>query len=102
MSPLQFQKQLRLQEARLLLLGDEVDVARAGYRVGYDDPPHFNREYKKLFGEPPERDMERLHSVAAGNARDTPCGGSVLPTGGARELLLAAHNWGTSNVKRTH
>lgn len=64
MSPLKFQKQLRLQEARRLLLGGEVDVARAGYRVGYDDPPHFNREYKKLFGEPPGRDVERLRSVA--------------------------------------
>lgn len=64
MSPLQFQKQLRLQEARRLLLGGEVDVARAGYRVGYDDPPHFNREYKKLFGAPPGRDVERLRRVA--------------------------------------
>lgn len=64
LSPLQFQKQLRLQEARRLLLGGEVDVARAGYRVGYDDPPHFNREYKKLFGAPPGRDVERLRRVA--------------------------------------
>ncbi|HJS42472.1 MAG TPA: AraC family transcriptional regulator [Gemmatimonadales bacterium] len=71
MSPLQFQKQLRLQEARRLLLGGEVDVARAGYRVGYEDPPHFNREYKKLFGQPPGRDIERLRSVAASNLRDT-------------------------------
>ena len=66
MSPLQFQKQLRLQEARRLLLGGEVDVARAGYRVGYDDPPHFNREYKKLFGEPPGRDVQRLRSISQG------------------------------------
>ena len=64
LSPLQFQKQLRLQEARRLLLGGEVDVARAGYRVGYDDPPHFSREYKKLFGEPPGRDVERLRRLA--------------------------------------
>lgn len=64
LSPLQFQKQLRLQEARRLLLGGEVDVARAGYRVGYDDPPHFSREYKKLFGEPPGRDVQRLRSNA--------------------------------------
>ena len=71
LSPLQFQKQLRLQEARRLLLGGEVDVARAGYRVGYDDPPHFSREYKKLFGEPPGRHMERLRGVAASNGRDT-------------------------------
>jgi AraC-like DNA-binding protein len=74
MSPLQFQKQLRLQEARRLLLGGQVDVARAGYRVGYDDPPHFSREYKKLFGEPPGRDMERLRGVVASNGRDTTLG----------------------------
>ena len=60
MSPLQFQKQLRLQEARRLLLAGDVDAATAGYRVGYDDPSHFSREYKKHFGEPPMRDVERL------------------------------------------
>jgi AraC-like DNA-binding protein len=68
MSPLQFQKQLRLQEARRLLLAGEVDVARAGYRVGYDDPSHFSREYKRLFGEPPTRDVERLHGLTATRA----------------------------------
>src|SRR5579859_155100 len=61
MSPLQFQKQLRLQEARRLLLAGETDVARAGYRVGYEDPSHFSREYKRLFGKAPTRDVERLH-----------------------------------------
>ena len=60
MSPLQFQKQLRLQEARRLMLGEGLDAANAGYRVGYDDAAYFNREYKKLFGEPPMRDVERL------------------------------------------
>ncbi|PYO91652.1 MAG: AraC family transcriptional regulator CmrA [Gemmatimonadetes bacterium] len=65
MSPLQFQKQLRLQEARRLLLAGEVDVARAGYRVGYDDASHFSREYKRLFGEPPMRDLERLQGLTA-------------------------------------
>ncbi len=68
MSPLQFQKQLRLQEARRLLLAGEVDVARAGYRVGYDDPSHFSREYKRLFGEPPMRDVERLQGLTATRA----------------------------------
>ena len=66
MSPLQFQKHLRLQEARRLLLAGEVDAARAGYRVGYDDPSHFSREYKRLFGEPPRRDVERMRDLAAG------------------------------------
>ena len=64
MSPLQFQKQLRLQEARRLMLGEHVDAACAGFRVGYDDASHFNREYKRLFGEPPKRDTDRLREVA--------------------------------------
>ena len=64
MSPLQFQKQLRLQEARRLMLGEGLDAASAGYRVGYDDASYFNREYKKLFGAPPLRDVERLREAA--------------------------------------
>jgi AraC-like DNA-binding protein len=64
MSPLQFLKQLRLQEARRLMLGEGLDAASAGYRVGYDDASYFNREYKKLFGAPPIRDVERLREVA--------------------------------------
>jgi AraC-like DNA-binding protein len=64
MSPLQFQKRLRLQEARRLLLGEHLDAASAAYRVGYDDPSHFNREYKRLFGAPPMRDVERLRAAA--------------------------------------
>ena len=64
MSPLQFQKQLRLQEARRLLLGEDLDAASAGYRVGYSDASHFTREYKRLFGAPPMRDVERLREAA--------------------------------------
>ncbi len=60
MSPLQFQKQLRLQEARRLMLSEDFDATTAGYRVGYDDASHFNREYKRLFGDPPLRDVGRL------------------------------------------
>lgn len=60
MSPLQFQKQIRLQEARRLMLGEDLDAASAGFRVGYYDPSHFSREYKKLFGAPPQRDIARL------------------------------------------
>lgn len=60
MSPLQFQKQLRLQEARRLMLSEDVDAASAGYRVGYENASHFSREYKRLFGESPMRDKERL------------------------------------------
>jgi AraC-like DNA-binding protein len=64
MSPLQFQKQLRLQEARRLMLSEDLDAAEAGYRVGYDDASHFNREYKRHFGEPPMRDVGRLRELA--------------------------------------
>lgn len=60
MSPVQYQKQLRLQEARRLMLGEDLDVASAGFRVGYEDPSYFSREYKKLFGAPPQRDIARL------------------------------------------
>jgi AraC-like DNA-binding protein len=62
MSPVQFQKQIRLQEARRLMLGEYLDVARASSRVGYEDPSYFSREYKKLFGAPPQRDIARLRS----------------------------------------
>ncbi|TCJ18105.1 AraC family transcriptional regulator [Rubrobacter taiwanensis] len=64
MSPLQFQKQLRLQEARRLMLGEDLDAASAGRRVGYRDPSHFTRDYKRLFGEPPARDVQRLRETA--------------------------------------
>jgi AraC-like DNA-binding protein len=62
MSPLQFQKQIRLQEARRLMLGEDLDAASAGHRVGYEDPSYFSREYKKLFGAPPQRDIAQLRS----------------------------------------
>jgi len=64
LSPLQFQKQLRLQEARRLMLGEHLDAASAGYRVGYDDAAYFNREYRRLFGAPPMRDAARLREGA--------------------------------------
>ncbi len=65
MSPLQFQKRLRLQEARRLMLSEHLDAASAGSRVGYDDASHFNREYKSLFGIPPLRDVERLREATS-------------------------------------
>jgi AraC-like DNA-binding protein len=68
MSPLQFQKRLRLQEARRLMLGEHLDAASAGSRVGYDDAAHFNREYKSVFGLPPVRDVERLRQAARRNS----------------------------------
>lgn len=60
MSPLQFQKRLRLQEARRLMLGDGLDAVSAANRVGYHNAAHFNRDYKSLFGLPPMRDVKRL------------------------------------------
>ncbi|MEP7039705.1 MAG: AraC family transcriptional regulator [Acidobacteriota bacterium] len=62
MSPLQFQKQIRLQEARRLMFGEDLDAANAGFRVGYEDPSHFSRDYKKLFGAPPQRDIAKLRN----------------------------------------
>jgi AraC-like DNA-binding protein len=60
MSPLQYQKQIRLQEARRLLLTEHLDAGTAGHRVGYDSASQFNREYSRFFGAPPARDMKRL------------------------------------------
>jgi AraC-like DNA-binding protein len=60
MSPVQFQKQIRLQEARLLLATHPNDVTGVGYRVGYDSPSQFSREYRRQFGAPPSQDAARL------------------------------------------
>ena len=62
MSPLKFQKHLRLQEARRLMLGEDLDAASAGFRVGYEDPSYFSRDYKKQFGAPPQRDVAHLRN----------------------------------------
>lgn len=64
MSPLQFQKLLRLQEARRLLLTEDLDASSAAIRVGYDDASQFTREYKRLFGDPPMRDVARFKHPA--------------------------------------
>jgi AraC-like DNA-binding protein len=64
MSPLQYQKQLRLQEARRLMLGEGLDAAAAGYRVGYESASQFSREYRRLFGQPPRRDLTSLRSTS--------------------------------------
>ena len=59
MSPLQYQKSLRLQQARKLVIAN-YDAARAGYAVGYESASQFSREYARMFGAPPARDAERL------------------------------------------
>ena len=68
MSPLQYQKQLRLQEARRLMLSEDMDAASAAFRVGYHDASHFNREYKSVFGIPPMRDVQRMREQALTSA----------------------------------
>ena len=60
MSPLQFQKKLRLHEARRLMLTEGLEAATASYRVGYESPSHFSREYSRLFGAPPRADVTLL------------------------------------------
>ena len=68
MSPLQFQKQFRLQEARRLMLSENLDATGAAYRVGYNDVSHFNREYKNVFGNPPMRDVQQLRDTTSAPA----------------------------------
>jgi AraC-like DNA-binding protein len=60
LSPLQYQKRLRLQEARRLMLGEGLDAAEAAFRVGYESPSQFSREYRRLFGAPPRQDVAAL------------------------------------------
>lgn len=62
MSPLQFQKQLRLHTARQKMLTEELDAASAAFAVGYESPSQFNREYKRFFGKPPMRDVQALRA----------------------------------------
>ncbi|MBR2564572.1 MAG: AraC family transcriptional regulator [Paenibacillus sp.] len=66
MSPLQFQKQIRLQEARQMLLNEPVQAAEVAFRVGYESPSQFNREYARMFGKPPIGDIRQLktHSLS--------------------------------------
>ena len=65
MSPLQFQKRLRLQEARRLLLTRDLDASRVSFDVGYESASQFSREYRRLFGEPPARDAARARRALA-------------------------------------
>lgn len=65
MSPLQYQKQLRLQAARTRMLMDHVDAATVAFEVGYESPTQFNREYSRMFGQPPMRDIRTLRSPSA-------------------------------------
>jgi transcriptional regulator GlxA family with amidase domain len=65
MSPLQYQKQLRLQEARRLMIAESLDAATVGLRIGYRSASQFSREYRRLFGAPPMQDIKRLREAWA-------------------------------------
>jgi AraC-like DNA-binding protein len=65
LSPLAFRTRLRLQEARRLMLSEAIEAASAGYRVGYESPSQFSRDYARLFGAPPAADAGRLRAAAA-------------------------------------
>lgn len=60
MTPLQYQKRMRLQEARNLMLGEKIDAAQAAFRVGYESPSQFSREYRRMFGAPPRQDIDAV------------------------------------------
>ena len=64
LSPLQYQKQLRLQEARRLMLAEHLDATTAAFRVGYESSSQFSREYSRLFGAPPLRDISKFRQVS--------------------------------------
>jgi AraC-like DNA-binding protein len=65
MGPMQYQKQLRLQQARTLLMQGDIDAATAAYKVGYESQSQFSREYRRLFGAPPMQDMKKLRMTEA-------------------------------------
>ncbi|MDT8760940.1 AraC family transcriptional regulator [Sphingomonas psychrotolerans] len=67
MTPLEYQKQLRLQEARRLMLSGGATAGSAGFAVGYESPSQFSREYRRLFGAPPRQDVDRLRAEPAAN-----------------------------------
>jgi AraC-like DNA-binding protein len=66
MSPLQYQKWLRLNEARRLMLNERLDATNAAFQVGYESPSQFSREYSRQFGAPPLRDITSLRQLAPG------------------------------------
>jgi len=67
MSPIQFQKRIRLHEARRVMFAERLDASSAALQVGYESPTQFNREYSRLFGAPPLRDIKSLRSRTTGN-----------------------------------
>ncbi|OWA37233.1 hypothetical protein B9G55_03955 [Saccharibacillus sp. O16] len=70
LTPIQYQKRIRLQEARRLLLSETREAAEAAYRVGYESPSQFSREYARMFGLPPGADMKRMREVLTASVVD--------------------------------
>jgi AraC-like DNA-binding protein len=68
MSPLQYQKRLRLHVARMRMVTDGLDAASAAFEVGYESPSQFSREYRRIFGQPPIRDVKGRRSGSEINA----------------------------------
>jgi AraC-like DNA-binding protein len=68
MTPIQYQKQIRLREARARLLADPADITGVGFAVGYDSPSQFSREYRRMFGAPPGRDAVALRDAAVASS----------------------------------
>ena len=66
MSPLQYQKQIRLQKAQQIMLSESTDAASAGYAVVYSSPSQFRREYQRMFGAPPHQHMHRHETAGTG------------------------------------
>ena len=69
MSPLQYQKSLKLMEARRLMVGEQIDASNAAYRVGYESPSQFSREYSRFFGNSPKRDVEEQWRLIEGQVQ---------------------------------
>jgi len=97
-SPLQYQKQLRLQEARQLMLNENLDAGSAAVRVGYESASQFSREYSRLFGAPPQRDITRMRlapATAGGGSRRTVARSTARPTRprgrSTRRSLVSTH-----------
>jgi AraC-like DNA-binding protein len=82
MSPLQYQKQIRLQAARARMLADDVDAATVAFEVGYESVSQFNREYSRLFGQPPIRDARNLRSPGTPRRESMPSPAKRLNSGG--------------------
>src|SRR5438128_955946 len=95
-SPLQYQKQLRLQEARELMLNENLDAGGAAVSVGYESASQFSREYSRLFGAPPQRDVTRMRLAPVGHPEDlrrttarSTARGTVLCRRSTRPLLVS-------------